>query len=342
MNVLINIGWLVILISFIGSCAVLPSYRSVNIEGDLRAAKIDVPKGFEQAELLVVNRTNDVNETGDNVSLNTKEKNKLVDHILNEFQNEVTDRKQLETVKGIKQTKTVISGAFPRKINNEIAKRLTFGRRLIAALEYINVNTEDTYYDDWENTYDVNNILIRRRKIVIGQKNIQAETGWRLYDTAGNVIDEFTINKQYSYQVKAVNRYTAKNKLAYELGVAQRNLGEKIGFQYADRISPYRSYIKRNYYIRSRTANQFEVAMKYIDNNDWETALGVWQEIIEFRKNEQDVAKAYFNIAVYYEYIKELDKAIQYALLSTQTDSDIGYDYQKALLDVRENGYALH
>jgi tetratricopeptide (TPR) repeat protein len=319
------------------SCKVLPSYRSVNIEANMQPAKIQVSNDFKDSELLIVDRTEDAKDNLDNILV--RDKIAFANSVAESFKNEILARKQYDINSDVKKTKSNVTGTFPSEMNKQIAKSLTFGNRLIASIEYININQEDNFYQDWESTYDVNNILINRRSIIIGNKNIKTESGWRLYDTSGRVIDEFVINKDYSFEVKSNNRSSADFKLQNELNKAYKNIAKNVGFVYADRISEYKSYVSRNYYIRSRTSSLFEIAMDYIDDNDWESATGVWYEIIDMRQNERDVAKAYFNLGVYYEKSKKIDKAIDNVRISAATDNEIGDLYLSALIQVKENGY---
>ena len=79
-------------------------------------------------------------------------------------------------------------------------------------------------------------------------------------------------------------------------------------------------------------------AKDFIKLDDWETAKAIWQDGLTTNFKNKDIAKLHVNLAVHFERLGNIDKAIEHAELSTNYDS-LGSGYLNELRRVDQNGY---
>ena len=75
---------------------------------------------------------------------------------------------------------------------------------------------------------------------------------------------------------------------------------------------------------------------------DWNGAIESWEKAIEKGKKDKDKGRAAFNIAVAYEVLGDLDKALEWAAKSyTEYEEKDANDYHRALKNrISNEGYA--
>ena len=121
--------------------------------------------------------------------------------------------------------------------------------------------------------------------------------------------------------------------LPFEPGVDMlRHLFYESGHKYGSYLVPVWNHAFRNLY-RGRNAS-LKLAVKHTDEGDWESAISIWNNLTTLEDSIL-VAKAYHNMAVYYELEDNLDSASMMLDLSLEhatLESDTLYREE---LDVR-------
>ena len=74
--------------------------------------------------------------------------------------------------------------------------------------------------------------------------------------------------------------------------------------------------------------------MKHTDEGDWESAFSIWNHLID-SEDSTLVAKAYYNLAVYYELEDKLDSASMMLDLALEHDQPGSGELYRDELDVR-------
>jgi hypothetical protein len=111
-----------------------------------------------------------------------------------------------------------------------------------------------------------------------------------------------------------------------------RDLFYMSGFKYGTYLVPVWNRTSRVLY-RGRE-DSLKLAVKYTDEGDWETAFSIWNDLAGSTDSTL-VAKAYHNMAVYYEIEDELDSASLMLDRSMENDSLDPDSLYKEELEVR-------
>ena len=195
----------------------------------------------------------------------------------------------------------------------------TIGGDVIISLEFYSVGIEQhfDYYKDapdevQNHYYEVSNSL---------KWNIHLPGSPRPFDTYS------TIDTLY-FSVIADGEY-----LTLIPGVDMlRDLFYESGYKYGSYLVPVWNHASRILY-RGRN-DSLKLAVKHTDEGDWEGAYSIWNHLT----SEEDstlVAKAYHNMAVYFELEDNLDSASVLLDLSLEHDTFESDKYYREELDVR-------
>lgn len=326
--------FLLISAASVSSCTVLPSYQSTSI--DLGFYPSDIKIGFSDSirELVRINRV-----PVDSVSSSGKLYYVLGKKVIDAFSEEINKRQFYSFVNQIVNYPTSNTGNFSKQILPDTLVKITKGKYGVVALEYLKLEAFDSFKNEIDKVYGSNNEVLREDNIVVGRRKIIATTGWRIYDINGKVLNEVELNDSYFYEVKAENEVKASRRLEAKKQLEYLNVINSLGFEYAEKISTFRATINRNFYIRSTTSKVLEEAISFVENEDWEGAKNVWLETLNLDLYKRDLAKVYYNLGVYYEKNKNIEKAIEMLSESKALDSEVGSKYLEALENVRRNGY---
>lgn len=96
---------------------------------------------------------------------------------------------------------------------------------------------------------------------------------------------------------------------------ATRRLSEKIGRNYAYRISPMPIRIKRYFRGKAKKAPELEQGSRYADVAQWKEAINVWKSGLD-RTRTKEAGYLAYNIAVAYEVLGNFNSAKEWAQTS--------------------------
>ncbi len=184
--------------------------------------------------------------------------------------------------------------------------------------------------------------------IYIGNTLIKYTVTWRIYDPL--------LKKYYHEQIITDSLYTANEAYSKKLLIKKMphrksiftDIAYEIGSDYAKRISPVWQNITRRYFAAG--SRDFSVANYYMQNNNLDKAMAVWQKI-ENENNGKIAARAAFNLAFGYEIKGDYKQALHWIrqsaalyrkLKKEPSELSIVKDYLKKLQQQTENHYRLN
>lgn len=135
-------------------------------------------------------------------------------------------------------------------------------------------------------------------------------TAWRIYDLKDKIIlDELPFANTITYTGSGIN-ITANAEAILGRKEAVKQLSNKMGYQYADRVRPYWTKVTRDYYVKG-TYN-FKIAKRKAQTGNWDDAAVLWEK--ETKNTKRKIAgRACYNMAIINEINGNLDVAIQWA-----------------------------
>lgn len=316
--------------------------KQTSFLGDTKSAGVQLPQDIKN--LNVLNRTRpeqrnvvDIITEGGQTSYTDRPG---VDEIILGFKNEVKSRKYF-TVSAFttKNAKAPQTDSFPVPLSVDEILSFYQGDFLLASLEVFQVVEQEQFFDKQKMQLDTNGneyyINITR-----GIKTLISKSGWRLYNSKnGNIVDEFILEHNHTFEVEGINRQNAIEKIEARIPQAYKDLGSILGFMYAEHISPISIYVTRSYYVKSKSCPELKSADTFIKLDDWETAKNVWQDGLRMCDKATDIAKLRYNLGVYYERNGDIDNAIAQLELSVQNNSSIGANYLNTLKNIKRTGY---
>jgi hypothetical protein len=139
---------------------------------------------------------------------------------------------------------------------------------------------------------------------------INVNSGWKIYDPlARAVIDADVYHDRKSWRTRGDNEKEARRRLPLKRD-AINLAGFNSGIQYGARISPSWIDVNRPYYIKG--CPEFTEAYRYIRADDWESAVSIWEKILD-NPNQKLAGRAAYNIAVAGEVRGDLAEAYEWA-----------------------------
>lgn len=168
--------------------------------------------------------------------------------------------------------------------------------------------------------------------------------GIRMYDPRERAItDQYQFSEQMRWDAHGgsvtdaaqgiLNKVAAINEVCYKAG--------KI---YAYRISPTYYTVKRYFYDKPKKNKFLVEGVRKSEVADWEGAIQSWEKAIAKGKKDKDKGRAAFNIAVAYEVLGDMDKALEWAAKSytEYEDKDANDYYRKLKNRINSEAIAKH
>jgi hypothetical protein len=139
------------------------------------------------------------------------------------------------------------------------------------------------------------------------------DMGFRIYDPLVNAISD-------AYQFHHEMRFDAGgNSLADAIqGVlnkteAVKRVSYDAGMIYGQRITPTYYNVTRYFYDKPKKNKKLSEGVRRSKVADWEGAIESWKEALEIAKKDKHKGRIALNIAVGYEVLGDLDKALEWA-----------------------------
>ncbi len=136
--------------------------------------------------------------------------------------------------------------------------------------------------------------------------------GIRLYDPkAKNIMDQQVIKKSNKWEATGTSIQDALSHLIIKTE-AKKHVGAQAGMNYAYKIAPMPVWITRQFYAKSKKADEIPSGARYTDVNDWETAIRTWENGLT-NCNDKEGGRICYNLAIAYEVMGDLVTARQWA-----------------------------
>lgn len=136
------------------------------------------------------------------------------------------------------------------------------------------------------------------------------KTGWRIYDPIKKHIrDEYIEHSTVRSTGTGINPIKAVEAVINRKE-AVLQISHEIGLRYALRLFPYRTRVKRDYYVKG--TNNFEIAMRRARTGDWQGAADLWEQELDNPKGKI-AGRACYNMGIINEINGELEAAIEWA-----------------------------
>lgn len=133
--------------------------------------------------------------------------------------------------------------------------------------------------------------------------------GWRIYDPINQVIrDEFIMNNSITSEGSGLNPMKAVQAVMGRKDAVLR-LSNDLGVIYGDRIFPFRTRVRRKYFVRG--SNNFRVAMRRARLGNWNGAAELWEQEVNNPKG-RIAGRACYNMAIINEINGNLPEAIEW------------------------------
>lgn len=140
--------------------------------------------------------------------------------------------------------------------------------------------------------------------------NTLLKNGWRIYDAKNRrILDEFITNDQIVSVGQGINPVKAIEAIIGRKEAVLQS-SANLGYLYGLDVRPIRKRIARNYFVRG--TNNFKIAQRRAQTNDWDGAAILWKKELNNRK-EKIAGRACYNMAIINEINGDLDKAMEYA-----------------------------
>ncbi|MCC7303637.1 MAG: hypothetical protein IT233_13435 [Bacteroidia bacterium] len=153
--------------------------------------------------------------------------------------------------------------------------------------------------------------------------------GFRIYPADGsNLLDEFTAKINWDFGKDKISDLMVLSMMSNAKESMNRAL-RYCGSTYGYGLSPHPLTLHRKVYTRGSAA--LKSASRYTDLGKWDDALGIWNKHVS-SSSTKEKKRCMYNIAVYYEVMGELDKAIKMAeACYTEMGMKEGLEYSNAL-----------
>jgi hypothetical protein len=320
----------------LGLVVLLTSSAWVNLTL-IRPSVINVPQKIQT--LLILDRTlpkddrkNKIEEvlTGEIMRQDEQAVQQTMEGLVNTIQNGPRFKVKYANEKYIGETSGTI---FPEPLSWEIVNKLCSKYEVDAVIA---IETFDSDYiltngrrqverkDENGNAISVNEFYIEG----VGTVNI----GIRLYDPDMNSIADqyqFSENMRWDGQgssptdaaIAMLDKIAAINQVSYAAGRS-----------YGLRISPSYYKVTRYFYNKPKNNKYLIEGVRKSEVADWEGAIESWGLAIKKGKKDKDKGRAAYNIAVAYEVLGDLDRALEWSAKAyTEYEEKDANDYHRAI-----------
>lgn len=134
--------------------------------------------------------------------------------------------------------------------------------------------------------------------------------GFRLYNTQGRIIDQYTFTSSKNWTTDPYNNIRLANANVYNSVNAINKTSYNAGITYARRLVPTYTWVYRNFYKRSKNA-KMGVGSRMALASDWVGAAKIWEECVN-ELGRKKAGRAAFNLALSYEIRGDLNQAQQW------------------------------
>ncbi|MDT7830088.1 DUF6340 family protein [Pricia sp. S334] len=140
--------------------------------------------------------------------------------------------------------------------------------------------------------------------------NTVLKNGWRIYDPKNKrLLDEF-VSKDHIVSVgQGINPVKAVEAVIGRKEAVLQN-SSNLGNLYGLDVRPLRKRISRSYFVRG--TDNFKVAQRRAQTNDWEGAADLWEKELG-NKKEKVAGRACYNMAIISEINGNLETALEWA-----------------------------
>jgi hypothetical protein len=143
--------------------------------------------------------------------------------------------------------------------------------------------------------------------------NTTVKTGWRIYVPRDRFIpDQCTPSYSLTHTASGSSLGSATEALIGRKE-AVKQVANKAGHGYANRILPYWIRVNREYFIKGNYS--FKMAMRKARTGNWDGAAALW-EAETHNAHNKIAGRACYNMAIISEINGDLDKAIQWAQIA--------------------------
>ncbi len=137
--------------------------------------------------------------------------------------------------------------------------------------------------------------------------------GFRFYDLKNKVIiDQFTFSEKKSWDATGKSVQEAVAGLL-DKTAAMNQVSNIAGQIYASRISPTWYSVTRYFFNKPKKNKKLIEGVRKSEVADWKGAIESWEEAIKKGKKDKDKGRATYNIAIAYEVLGDMDKAVEWA-----------------------------
>ena len=229
-----------------------------------------------------------------------------------EFANAKTYRVMTD-VKGLSAPQSTY---FPEPLSiNEIKFICSdYGVDAIVAIEVFNVLADINFVNGVRFQTDS---LGKKHEIRIATavEEVTVTAGWRVYNSKNDSItDQYKTQNHLKWEAEGLNRAEASSKLP-ALDYALRNIGTDMGRNYVKRFSSKVLTVCRSYYGKENA--DLKKAKQFVKANNWDAAKEIWLAQTTNPDNKA-AGRAYANLAVYYERLKDINKTYEMILKADQ------------------------
>lgn len=159
------------------------------------------------------------------------------------------------------------------------------------------------------------------------------ENGWRIYEpNSRTVLDEIV----FKGAIVSSGQGQTPARALENLGSRHDDfvsLGREDGSNYGARLRPMKRKLIRQLYIKG--SPNLEEAQLFIQNQDWENAVYLWQKDIAGIKSKPK-SRAYHNMAVWQEYQGQITTALLWARKADEAHSTKESQAYLAVLEARQ------
>jgi hypothetical protein len=138
----------------------------------------------------------------------------------------------------------------------------------------------------------------------------RVKAGFRIYDPKnGNLVDRFDMSQNYDFAYMHISDQEVMLHLPHVIeGICQN--GYNVGSDYGYRVSPQMTQRTRMIYRKGNS--MMKIADRSMAVGKWDDAFATWQQVSTSGKTKA-AWHAMYNMAVYYEKIGNLSKAVETA-----------------------------
>ena len=137
--------------------------------------------------------------------------------------------------------------------------------------------------------------------------------GFRVYDPSQKVIsDEFQFNHEARWNAGGSSITAAVEGLMNKTE-AVKQVSYDAGSLYGQRITPTYYRVRRYFYDKPKRNHKLTEGVRKSKVADWQGAIESWQEAMKIAKKRKHRGRIAYDIAVGYEVLGDLDKALDWA-----------------------------